>query len=613
MAESVTLVLGNPTQHSATATVIGWIQWDNRAAPVGLGDISVLSADSFGRSLTRLRLFYSGVVQLQTVRESRGQSGFRDREELLQRWKSSPMAITLSGAGLTTLQIKGPDASGTLTQDSTEPYSWNPGQRAAIRTFINEMAAGSSATTSYDISTTIVLEAVEAPVTVTEYAVGVGDANWSFSINEPAVTHIEARAAAVDHAVNAGPANWNFVVGDVLVTSVKATKHEVDAGHANWSFSIGKVLVTSTGTVDYEVDASRVNWSFAIGQVAVTSVKASAHEVDASRANWSFMIGKALVTHTKPGLVTLTVSTRLRPTPSNNRYAYQASPNRAVPQLATYPDIFMSIPGKRASLGELVFPFSGLIIDSSVPISSARWRRNRRNILGNWTDIILGRFTDIVSAIRFYSEILNEYGEFIYDLDVVLQGAPSTSGAPIIHRVSVSIQSKILLGLPKTTDVNGRYRPFSDAHIAIDKTKIGAIKHSVRGDETIAKRVIKRPVLYSGEHDGPNNSAGLVNSAMDFTGLNIRLGEDILRNVTGGGANVITGVTSTTIAVRGNLGWDNGDDYEILDGASLDIIARGFELSHSASGLYILTLHVEDLVNPPNESSASVFVSVDEL
>ena len=607
MAESVTLVLGNPTQHSATATVIGWIQWDNRAAPVGLGDISVLSADSFGRSLTRLRLFYSGVVQLQTVRESRGQSGFRDREELLQRWKSSPMAITLSGAGLTTLQIKGPDASGTLTQDSTEPYSWNPGQRAAIRTFINEMAAGSSATTSYDISTTVALEAVEAPVTVTEYAVGVGDANWSFSINEPAVTHAEARAAAVDHAVNAGPANWNFVVGDVLVTRVKATKHEVDAGHANWSFSIGKVLVTSTGTVDYEVDASRVNWSFAIGQVAVTSVKASAHEVDASSANWNFMIGEALVTHNravpqpKPGLVTLIVSTRLRPVLSNNRHIYQASPNRAVPQLATYPDIFMSVPGKMASLGELVFPFSGLVIDSITPISSARWRRNKHNIQGNWTDIVLGRFTDIVSAIRFYSEILNEYGEFIYDLDVTLGS------------VSVSVQSKILLGLPKLTDVNVRYRPFSDAHIATDKTKIGAIKYSVRGDETIAKTVIKRPVLYSGSHDGPNNSAVLINSGMDFTGLSIRLGEDILKNVTGGGANVITGVTTTTLVVQGNLEWDSGDDYEILDGASLDIIARGFELSHNASGLYILTLHVADLANIPNESSASVTVSVDEL
>ena len=564
MAESVTLVLGEPTQHSATATVIGWIQWDNRAAPVGLGDISVLSADSFGRSLTRLRLFYSGVVQLQTVRESRGQSGFRDREELLQRWKSSPMAITLSGAGLTTLQIKGPEASGTLTQDSTEPYSWNPGQRAAIRTFINEMAAGSSASTSYDISTTVVMEAVEAPVTVTEYAVGAGDANWSFSINEPAVTHIEARAAAVDHAVNAGHANWNFVVSDVLVTSVKATKHEVDAGHANWSFSIGKVLVTSTGTVDYEVDASRVNWSFAIGQAAVTNVKVSAHEVDAGSANWNFMIGRALVTHTK------TVSTRMI---------------------------------GRATLGELVFPFSDFIIDSSTPISSARQRRDR----GNWTNIVLGNFTDILSAIKFYSEILNEYGEFVYDLEVVLEG--SSVPRPIVR---VSIQSKILLGLPKITNVNVNYRPFSDAHIAIDKTKIGAIKYSVRGDETIAKTVIKRPVLYSGEHDGPNNSANLVNSAIDFTGLNIRLGEDILRNVTGGGANVITGVTTTTLTVQGTLEWDSGDDYEILDGASLDIIARGFELSHGALGLYILTLHVADLVNPPNESSAYVTVSVDE-
>ena len=275
----------------------------------------------------------------------------------------------------------------------------------------------------------------------------------------------------------------------------------------------------------------------------------------------------------------------------------------------------MSIPGKRASLGELVFPFSGLVVDSSIPVSGARWRRNR----GSWTDIALGNFTDVVSAIRFYSEIINEYGEFVYDLDVTF-GATGAS-------ISVSTQSKILLGLPKTADVNVMYKPFSDAHIAIDKTKIGAIKYSVRGDEDIGKTVIKRPVLYSGSHNGPNSSKSLVNSAMDFTGLNIRVGKDIVKNVTSGKQEIITGVTSTILAVRPwgtkpswmlnsawnaqHLLWATGDNYEILDGATLDIIARGFELSHSASGLYILTLHVEDRASSPNESSASVFVSVD--
>ena len=297
------------------------------------------------------------------------------------------------------------------------------------------------------------------------------------------------------------------------------------------------------------------------------------------------------------------IGTRLRPVPSNNRYSYQVSPNRATPQLAPTSDVLISIPGKTASLGERIFPFSGLVISSGTPVSGARWRRDA----GSWTDIFLVNFTDIVSAIRFYSEILNEYGEFIYDLDVSLD-----SGAtPIVRAVSVTVQSKILLGLPKTTDVNVRYKPFSDAHIAIDKAQIRSIKYSAEGDAIINKTIIERPVLHSGEHDGSNNSLFLSSSVMDFTSLNIRLGKDILRNVTSGNESIITVVITTILATQGSIEWNSGDSYEILDGASLDIIARGFELSHSSSGLYILTLHVEDLASPSNESSASVSVVVD--
>ena len=299
---------------------------------------------------------------------------------------------------------------------------------------------------------------------------------------------------------------------------------------------------------------------------------------------------------------------RSRPVPSNNRYGYQVSSNRAVPRIATRPDIFMSIPGKVASLGERIFPFSGLAVDSNTPISGARWRRNK----GSWTDIALGNFTDIVSATRFYSEILNEYGEFIYDLDVILDSAR--------HSVSITVQSRILLGLPKTTSVNLRYRPFSDAHIATDKTQISSIKYSVKGDEVVNKTIIERPALYSGMYSGSSSSSYLISTEIDFTSLNIHPGQDILRNVTSGRESVIRGtrvgwsrtnVRATRLETLGNINWNSGDNYEILDGASLDIIARGFELSHSSSGLYIVTLHVEDSVSSPNESSASVSVIVD--
>ena len=296
-----------------------------------------------------------------------------------------------------------------------------------------------------------------------------------------------------------------------------------------------------------------------------------------------------------------------RPLPSNNRYAYRVSPNRVVPQLSPSPDILISIPGKIALLGERIFPFSGLVISSKLHthmhISSARWRRDA----GIWTDILLGDFTDIMSATRFYSEILNEYGEFIYDLDVTLG-----SGADSVRRiVSVSVQSKILLGLPKTTGANVRYKPFSDVRIATDNTQIGSIKYSAKGDGIIDKTIVTRPVLHSGEHDGANNFLALVSSGMDFTGLDIRLGEDILRNAASNSESVITVITETMLATQENIEWNSGDNYEILDGAPLDTIARGFELSHGSPGLYILTLHVEDRAGSPNESSASVSVLVD--
>ena len=367
--------------------------------------------------------------------------------------------------------------------------------------------------------------------------------------------------------------------------------HAVDAGDVSFSFSIAQPRITLANL--HAVNAGDVSFSFRISQPAVSTSSAKDHAVDAGDVSFIFRVPRPRVT--KSELFHSTISTRSRPIPSNNRQAYRVSPNRAVPQLALTPDIFISIPGKMASLGERIFPFSGLVINSNTPISRARWRRDS----GAWTDIIVGDFTDIVSATRFHSEILNEYGEFTYDLDVI-QGS-----------ARVTIQSKILLGLPKTTDVNVRYKPFSDAHIATDKTQIRSIKYSAKGDEIINKTIIKRPVLYSGEHDGPNNSSLLISSGMDFNGLNIRPGEDILNNATSNRESVIKSVSTTRLGTRGNIEWDSGDTYEILDGASLDIITRGFELSHSSPGLYILTLHVEDRSAYSNESSASVSVLVD--
>lgn len=291
---------------------------------------------------------------------------------------------------------------------------------------------------------------------------------------------------------------------------------------------------------------------------------------------------------------------RARPLPQDLRELPLPSEDRALPLTAQNPTIFMSMPSKKITPGDRVYPFSGLVIDGPASIASARWRVNG----GGYTAISLGAFTDILSATRFFDELINVYGTRFYELEV-------TDELSNVQQIGVDVLSKITMGNSKQAVIDKNFRPFSDTIIAEDSSQLLTIEYSVDGDTTVAKTTITRPVLYSGTHDGAPNNADLIDTGRDFETLSIRIG-DIAKNVTDGSQGVITAIVGDTITASLSGGtdndWDASDVYEILDGSALNLIARGFELSIGSAGFNVVVLYVNDLSS--NESSGSVTVRV---
>ena len=216
---SVTLILGAPTGNNTST----WVQWDKRTAPDGLGDISALSADSTARKLIRIRLFYDGRIQFQTVQTADGSSGFGTSEELSERWEKSLVALTLSGDSLPTTVIAGPNSTAVTQADTTEPYSWTVNGATALterRAFISALTASAAVLLT---SVTVVIDdgyaVVNAVVDATAVAVVI-------DVPEPTVT----RVTSGEHNVDASAVNVAIVVPEPTVTLVLAPGvHIVDA------------------------------------------------------------------------------------------------------------------------------------------------------------------------------------------------------------------------------------------------------------------------------------------------------------------------------------------------------------------------------------------------
>jgi len=289
-----------------------------------------------------------------------------------------------------------------------------------------------------------------------------------------------------------------------------------------------------------------------------------------------------------PGVNRSAVLPRARYLPFDTRDGALDSEDRLLPVTPLVPTIPTSVPSKRITIGDRLYPFAGFTIDGPSSVASARWRKDE----GAWTPVVLGVFTDILSASRFVNEVVNEYGQVLYELEV-------TDQLSNIASTKVDAVSNITIGVGKSAKKDVKFRPFADSILSEDPSQIASIKYSVSGDTTIAKTAITRPILFTGTHDGAGNSATLIDSTRDFTGFNIRLNLDIVKNTTDGSQGIITAVTSTTVVATLAGGtdndWDASDAYEIVDGDTLDLIARRFEISFSAQGLYLITLHVADL------------------
>ncbi|KKK47257.1 hypothetical protein LCGC14_3157030, partial [marine sediment metagenome] len=293
-----------------------------------------------------------------------------------------------------------------------------------------------------------------------------------------------------------------------------------------------------------------------------------------------------------PGLVRSKEMPRARPLPFDTRKGPLSSEDRLLPIIPPVPVIYASMPSKKITIGDRLYPFAGLVFDGPSNIASARWRKDG----DAFTSVSLGDFTDILSASRFVNEVINIYGIFFYEIEL-------TDELGNVHLAIVDALSKITLGSGKSVGRNVNFRPFADSIIAEDPSQISSIKYKVDGDTTVAKTSITRHVLFSGTHDGASNNADLIDTGRDLTTLGIKIG-DIAKNVTDGSEGVITAIVGDTITATLSGGtdndWDVSDVYEILDGATLDIIARSLEISIATGGFNSITLYVNDLSS--NES-----------
>ena len=262
-----------------------------------------------------------------------------------------------------------------------------------------------------------------------------------------------------------------------------------------------------------------------------------------------------------------------------------------------FPAIFAVIPGKSSLLGERLYPFAGLEIIIPAGLAAARWRRGS---LSAFIPIAVADFTDLLSAIRFTSEVTNNYGTFLYQLELT-----DTHGGSAIFNIHISTKISVISG--KSTEVDKPFRPFSEAVIAADPSQISSVQYLVEGDINVPLRTISRTIFYSGTHSGADANPDLV-SEQNLVDLGIRLTKDVVKNVTDGSEGVITAIVGgvlTAVLVGGvRNNWNAADTYEIVDGDNMVERALRFEHVPDTIGIARYILVVADLAG--NNSSAVV-------
>jgi hypothetical protein len=294
---------------------------------------------------------------------------------------------------------------------------------------------------------------------------------------------------------------------------------------------------------------------------------------------------------------------RRRPLTRSTRTRALTNEERVRP-LAGVEDLASSklyLPGKHIDIGDRVFPFGGLILLSEKEPTQIRWNKDG----GGWNTISIGTYTDILSAAKFYSTDINEFGTYNYELEITLPGSEVLTedcdvvcGIQSLVKAKVATQSKTIM-------------PFSDFIIAYASSHIQAINYSYIGAASSSGSISRR-VFFTGSHSAPNNSSQLQETDTDFEQLGIELDVDIVKNTTDNSEGVVAAFNSSSLnaplAGGTDNDWDISDGFSLVDGRGLNLIAKAFEYTFSIVGFYIMTMHAID--NSTNVSTAKVALAV---
>ena len=137
----------DPTEYNAISfvapaysTSANWIGWEDEDD--GLVEVTSLRDGGATSHMTRLRLFTGGNISKQGqvqvyVTDDLSVGGQLSGNDLLDAWVEYAEAITIQVTGLDDLVIAGPNATGVTTPDTTEAYTWKPGNGIVYGSVVN--------------------------------------------------------------------------------------------------------------------------------------------------------------------------------------------------------------------------------------------------------------------------------------------------------------------------------------------------------------------------------------------------------------------------------------------------------------------------------------------
>ena len=252
-------------------------------------------------------------------------------------------------------------------------------------------------------------------------------------------------------------------------------------------------------------------------------------------------------------------------------------------------------PSKRVLLGSKVYPFAGLDYIGNSELVSASWRQKLNNSSFSVAqNVPLGNFTDILAAIRFTPQTLDEYGTYLYEISLINESNGTAT-------ININILCNVIAGTDKSVQRNITFKPFADFMIAKNSQAIKNIEYEISGDTTLSRRSVGRSTIFLGQHEAIHNAGYVYDGKRDFNRVDINLGSDILYNVNDMCSGIIMSIGNDGNALipdmlsGGTLNEFNpGDYYQVQDGDDVDKRARKLELSIDELSTSLIQLFATD-------------------